>query len=199
MKCITLEYPDGTVATRGGFGAVFLASWVQKIVEDSDERPTLTAKQAEEVLRTTSAQIVERARDLALQWVVKNRVPSENPGATARVEDLVFPDDKYFRLAWVRRSGVMGVDMPRAREIEKGRVRAARNGRLKVLDGTTTGLREQVELGKKSQAELDAHLAEKQRLRDLPNGPAGTDAQFDQAPTPEALRALWPNEFDRRG
>jgi len=85
------------------------------------------------------------------------------------------PNDRTFRNAW---SSDLNVDMPKARDIHMGRIRAARNIELTRLDiETMKGLNVQ---------------DEKQKLRDIPQTFSLSDAK-----TAEELKALWPTKLPR--
>lgn len=85
--------------------------------------------------------------------------------------------DRYFRNAWAW-TGAVSIDMPKARDIHMGRIRAARDAELAKLD---------IE-----QLKGNDVTAEKQRLRDIPQ-------TFDltAAATPDELKALWPEGLPR--
>jgi hypothetical protein len=101
------------------------------------------------------------------------------------IPDSAIPADRSFRDAWAQEGNAITVDMTRARSIQLGRIRAARDAKLKALD---LPFLRAVETGDSArQAEI---AGEKQRLRDLP---AATD--LSKAATPEALKALWPTEL----
>jgi hypothetical protein len=77
---------------------------------------------------------------------------------------------------------VITVDMAKAREIQRGRIRAARQPLLAALD---VEFMRAVEAGDAArQAEV---AAQKQALRDAPAHP-----DIEAAETPEALKAVWP-------
>lgn len=156
MKCITLEYPDGSVAIRGGLGPNMLARF-------------------------------KGDREAALQYILKQLVPQQNPGATARVENVTFPDDRDFRDAWVRRNGTIETDMPKARAIHRDRMREARAPELAKLD---VDYQRADERGDKIEKQRIA--AKKQALRDVTDDPA-----IEAAETPGQLRAVWPKALPR--
>ncbi len=93
--------------------------------------------------------------------------------------------DRTYRNAWRDRSGRIEVDMPAAREIHRERMRIARAAKLQELDGEWMRATGQ---GKKEEAE--AVEAKRQTLRD-----ALADPAIEAAETPEALRAIWPQEL----
>lgn len=77
------------------------------------------------------------------------------------------------------------INMTKARDIHRAKLRAAREPKLVELDTTF-----QRELEKGPQANTAAIVAAKQALRDLP-----ADPKINQAKTPEALKALWPADL----
>lgn len=173
VKCITLEYPDGTVATRGGFNTDF-----------NTKTPNFLRRHGFAV-KVDGAWAVDY--DAALQYVLDNFVPAQNPGATARAEDVSFPANKTFREAWVRRAGAIEVDMPKARVIVTERLRPERDKRLTVLDIDYMRADETGDALEKIRI-----TARKQKLRDLP---AAIQSALDAIDTPEALEAwepTWP-------
>ena len=94
-------------------------------------------------------------------------------GANYRiVETDSLPADRYFRNAWKDDGAKVDVDMPKARNIHMGKIRAMRNKRLGELDKRKYG------------AEFDT---ERDTLRDIPQS-------FDLgvASTASELKALWP-------
>ncbi|MES0052210.1 hypothetical protein NKJ66_01110 [Mesorhizobium sp. M0078] len=92
-----------------------------------------------------------------------------------------FPvEHEHVRDAWTIRKGKVVVDMPRAKEATRHRLRAERSPLMLVND--REALRA-LEIG--DQVALEAITAEKQRLRDITKLPA-----IDAAETPDDLKAL---------
>lgn len=101
-----------------------------------------------------------------------------------------FPaQDRYFRNAWAFGDGVIDIDMPKAREIQKAKIRAERAGRFEEYDTALTKLSAKNlgngALNASEKAEVNAAEAARQKLRDAPN-----DARIDAASTPSELKAL---------
>lgn len=95
------------------------------------------------------------------------------------------PGDRYFRGAWID-AGKIDVDMPKAREIHKDRLRRER---APLLDALDTEYMRADELG---DIELKAEIAaKKQALRDITDDPA-----IESAKTPEELKAVRPPALD---
>jgi hypothetical protein len=92
-----------------------------------------------------------------------------------KIEERDIPQDRYFRGAWEFDQG-LSVNMDKARDIQMGHIRAARNEKLAALD---------IE-----QLKGNDVAAEKQTLRDIPETFDLTGAE-----TPEALKELWPEEL----
>jgi hypothetical protein len=92
------------------------------------------------------------------------------------------PTDRAFRDAWKVDEGLVAVDMPRAREIQRGKMRAAREPLLKALDVEADRA---LETG--NTADVAVVAAKKQALRDVTAHPA-----IDAAQTPAALKSVWP-------
>lgn len=99
------------------------------------------------------------------------------------VDASAIPADRTFRDAWAYRPGGCQVDMAKAREIHRGRLRELRAPKLAALD---VDYLRALERGAPS-AEIAAIAAKKQALRDAPADPA-----IEAAATPEALRAVMP-------
>ena len=102
-KCITLENPDGTVATRGGVSAERLA-------------------------RQFGGDV-----DAALAYILAELVPVQNPGATGRIEDVTFPVDRLFRGAWRRGAGAIVEDADECRVIRSAQYATAKLTTLRGL------------------------------------------------------------------
>lgn len=90
------------------------------------------------------------------------------------------PADRTFRAAW--KPGLT-VDIAKARNLHKGRMRAARKPRLEVLDAE---MMRALEDG--NQAAVADIKRRKKALRDVTDDPA-----IAAAATPEALKAVWPD------
>jgi len=104
------------------------------------------------------------------------------PVSWRRVAATDFPVQHHeFRRAWRDSGGTsIGVDMPKARDIWRERMRAARAPLLKALDvEMTRALRDPVK-----QDEIEA---KRQALRDMTSDPA-----IEAAQTPAALKLIWP-------
>lgn len=92
------------------------------------------------------------------------------------------PEDRYFRNAW-RDDGAISVDMPKAREIHRDRLRALRKPVLADLD--VAYMRAQEASDTKAAADV---VAQKDALRDCTDDP-----RIDAATTPDELRAVIPD------
>jgi 5-formyltetrahydrofolate cyclo-ligase len=86
------------------------------------------------------------------------------------VDESEIPTDRTFRNAW---KADLSVDMPKARELHRKKMRLARAPKMAALD---------VEQLKGNNVE-----AKKQALRDVTSDPA-----IDAAKTPEELKSVWP-------
>ena len=99
------------------------------------------------------------------------------------------PTDRTFRAAWkdgvVNGVGKLDVDMPRARDIWRDKMREARAPKLAALD---TDYMRADEAGDSQTKKIIA--AQKQILRDITDRPA-----IEAAQTPEELKAVWPAEL----
>jgi len=92
------------------------------------------------------------------------------------------PKDRTFRDAWVHRGGKIDVDMPKAREIHRHRIRKARAKLLRKLDQEQL-----IAMAKDDRAALQKIESSKQALRDAPAHPS-----IDGAQSPDELKTAWP-------
>lgn len=109
------------------------------------------------------------------------RQPTIDAVAYRRVGEADVPTDRTFRDAWEDDGASIRTNMPKARAIHLGRVRATRARALANLDAEWMRAQGQ---GKKTEAE--AVEAKRQALRDLP-----ITLGVDGARTPEELAVLW--------
>lgn len=99
------------------------------------------------------------------------------------VSEYEVPSERTFRNAWTidnPASGVITVDMTKAREIWRDKIRAARELEFARLDAEFMKALE-------TDADTSAIAAQKQALRDAPSDPA-----IDAATTPEELKNVRP-------
>ena len=103
------------------------------------------------------------------------------------VEAIQIPTERNFRDAWECPTGVIEVNMPKARLIHMDRIRRVRDIELERESGSK--LRQPTESEALFTSERQARL---RALRDIPQ-------TFDLAgyTTPEALEAAWPVEIPR--
>lgn len=96
--------------------------------------------------------------------------------------DYQIPSDRVFRSAWTANAeqGVIEVDMVRARDIWRDKIRAARIPEFARLDAEFMKALE-------TSADTSAIIAAKQALRDAPADPA-----IEAASTPTALKFVQP-------
>lgn len=97
-------------------------------------------------------------------------------------EDFVIPLERVFRDAWTanNETGVIDIDMVKARNIWRTKIRNARISELERLDAEFIRA---LETG----ADTSTIVAKKQALRDAPNDPG-----IDAAQTPEELKLVQP-------
>lgn len=91
--------------------------------------------------------------------------------------------DRTFRNAWTLDKGQTVVDMPKAREIWKDKMRLARAPLLAELDKAYLRADEA-----KDETAKEEVAVQKQELRDVTDDP-----RIDAAKTPEELKAVWPD------
>jgi len=97
------------------------------------------------------------------------------------VDDVEIPIDRTFRNAWKRSGRGIVLDMPKAREIWRGRIREARVEKLGLLDT------EYMRADEAGDTEKKKEIAQaKQVLRDLPQDP-----RIENAQSAEELKAIW--------
>lgn len=117
-------------------------------------------------------------------WLDRVRARSVPAGAKdVRVmlrSDL--PKDRTFRDAWAIQGGKPSVDMAKAKDIHRGRIRRRRKARFRDLDAQQLRA---IESGDAS--EVQAVAAAKKKLRDAPAHPG-----IENAKTPEELKTVWP-------
>lgn len=96
------------------------------------------------------------------------------------------PQDRTYRDAWCcQDSKNIEIDMPKARDIHMGKIRASRNAALERED---TALMRAVESGNESA--VRAVAKHKQKLRDIPQ-----TFDLSRAETPDELKSLWPDDL----
>jgi hypothetical protein len=96
------------------------------------------------------------------------------------------PNDRTFRNAWKDGSTKVDVDMPKARNIWRDKMREARVSKLSTLDAAY------LRADEVGDAQLKRTIAtQKQVLRDVTTLPA-----IEAAKTPEELKAVWPVELN---
>lgn len=93
---------------------------------------------------------------------------------------LTVPTDRAFRGAWQFSGPAVEVDMPKARDIQRNRLRSERADKFAALDAEWFRADEAGDAVKKADV-----AARKKKLRDLT-----ADPRIEAAPTPEALKAL---------
>lgn len=92
------------------------------------------------------------------------------------------PKDHTFRDAWKLDGNRVSIDMPKSREIHRGRLREARASKLAALDVEYQRADETGDANRKRDV-----AARKQALRDVT-----ADPRIEAAKTPEELKAVWP-------
>jgi len=104
---------------------------------------------------------------LTIEQIAEKDVPKGKAYKIVDVSEI--PSDRYFRNAWKHSEGVIEVDMPKAVEIQKEKLRQERKPLLEALDAQFMIALENDD--KKALADIKA---EKQRLRDITNFNANT-------------------------
>lgn len=111
-----------------------------------------------------------------LEELAEKDVPEGLSWRLCNLEDI--PSDRAFRDAWTddNLTNTVDVDMVKARDIHMGRIRDARDMKLKELDVETM-------------RGLDVQ-AQKQLLRDIPQ-----NLDLTTATTPDELKSIWHEEL----
>jgi hypothetical protein len=103
---------------------------------------------------------------------------------TADADEYQVPDERLFREAWTfggnPESGVITVDMEKAKTIWRNKIRFARKDKLEALDAE---FMKALETG----ADTTDIIASKRALRDAPSDPA-----IESANTPDDLKSVAP-------
>lgn len=108
--------------------------------------------------------------------------------AVSHYETTDIPSDRSFREAWTAASGRVDVDMPKARDIHRNRMRVARAPRLESLDVAYQRADEASDVPARARV-----ASEKQKLRDVT-----ADEAIEAASTPEELKGVWPSVLGDR-
>jgi len=115
--------------------------------------------------------------------VIERSIPADAVNVQELADAWTPPDvDRTFRNAWKMTGATASVDMAKAREVWREKMRRARGPLLKALDVETM---KALEAG--DQATMTLVAAKKQALRDITNDPA-----IEAAQTPAALKLIWP-------
>lgn len=122
------------------------------------------------------------SREAYRDHVIDRSIPSDASNIVDLPDDWTPPDDRTFRDAWVLKGKAVEVDMPKARNIHRDRLRALRKPALEALD---TDYQRADEAG---DAKTKAAVSKrKQELRDVTADPA-----IEAATTPQELAAVLP-------
>lgn len=109
-------------------------------------------------------------------------------GVTIDASSVTTPANRAFRNAWQLSGTVIEVDMARARDIHRDRIRTARQAAFMVNDIAINDAVLADDASAKSAA-----IARRDELRDAPADPA-----IEAATTPEALSDVWPASLKPR-
>ncbi len=100
------------------------------------------------------------------QFVLERSIPPDASDVSELPDNWQPPDDRTFRDAWVYASGIVTIDMSKAREIHRNRLRAARKTVMEQLDGNYMLADERGDNAAKIKI-----TKRKQKLRDIVNDP----------------------------
>ena len=119
--------------------------------------------------------------------VLTRSIPSDATDLIELPDDWDYPDiTRYTRNAWVVRNGRVEVDMAKARDVHRDKIRYGRTEKLKELDVEYQRADEENDNRRKQEV-----VAQKKALRDMTEDP-----RIEQAQTPEDLIALYPEDFE---
>lgn len=166
FETIVVRFPDRPVAVM----SVLIAAPVASLSEEA-------AKAAGFALSKAKTSWVRKATSEVIEAEI-GRTTGLSPNAGWRIvgkDEL--PKDRSLRDAWTDDGSVLLVDMPRARDIVRTRLRAARKPMLEALDVDYQRADEAGDRATKGEV-----AAKKQRLRDITSDPS-----IDAAATPVAL------------
>lgn len=122
-----------------------------------------------------------------LDWIrIKDAVGNGGATDSEVVDSAQIPQDRTFRNAWVKGVNSVSVDMPKAREVARGKIRNARAAVLAKLDADYIRADEAGDTAEKARI-----AAQKQVLRDAPS-----DTRIDAAKTPDELKNIKPGGLD---
>ncbi len=103
-------------------------------------------------------------------------------GTIVDADTVSKPDDRSFRAAWQLTGNIIDVDMTRARDIHRDRIRAARKPAFAINDIAINDA-----MLADDEPAKTAAAARRDVLRNAPADPA-----IEAAVTPEALTGVWP-------
>jgi len=131
---------------------------------------------------TGGVEIMQVVPGAKVEECLAKRVPGHHAEIVScrEIDPKDIPQDRTFRDAW---TPSLTVDMAKARNIWRDRMRRARTPKLAALDVEYQRADEAGDILKKRDV-----AARKQALRDVTNDP-----RIDAAQTPEALKAVWPD------
>lgn len=122
-------------------------------------------------------------------WTAAQVMAKDVPPGSGNVEIINtadLPNDRIFRGAWVHKPKGVDVDMPKAREIVREKIRRARVAAFAESDADYIKADQNGDTARKNQAKARA-----QELRDAP-----ASAAIDNANNPNALKNVRPAGLD---
>lgn len=148
---------------------------IMTLQDHAAEANKLAPNQIETIVQAELAQWSKVDQDAVVSWRM--------------MEDAAIPDDRTFRNAWrdTTPEAVIDVDMTKARDIQRDRLRAMRDPMLAELDTAYMRADETGDTAKKQDIAV-----RKQVLRDVTDDPA-----IEAASTPEELKAVIPAALEK--
>jgi len=134
------------------------------------------------VIPASNGRIGDETEDDFIARIRQNNLPLDAIDIQI-VEETDIPTDRYFRNAWKHSAGAISVDMPKARDIHRDKLREMRAPKLAALDVEYMRADERGDTQTKSTVS-----AKKQALRDIT-----VDPTIEAAQTPEELKAIIPD------
>jgi hypothetical protein len=122
------------------------------------------------------------SQDQYIAFVMARSIPEGATDVTILPEDCELPVKDAYRNAWKIEAGKAVHDMPKARELHRTLMRAARKKLLEALDADYLRADEKSDDARKRQI-----VAQKEALRTVTDDPA-----IEAAATVDELKAVWP-------
>lgn len=185
MKVIAFNNPDGTLGIcvpAPGARLVQLGNPVDRVVKFWELRGEYNVSDISELPTELNAAWAE-TEEAFIGRIAAKDVPSNSGAQMVDSSDL--PPNRVFRNAWSKNQSGVFVDMPKARELHREKLRKLRKPVLEMWD------REYLKADETGDTNRKAAVAQiKERLRNCTNDP-----RIDSAQTPDVLMSIIPEEL----